>query len=311
MFADLLPTRRAVVVRAERSTRTPDPAYDATLRYRRLAAELQASLPAKRSSRWKEPAVFFFDPKRQCELEAARAKAASEPDALRSRIAAELPGLLASVELRRVARAVPELLAAAQSHPAGHELAEVLAVADDETMLVLHPQARSGYRLFLRGIADIAQLHVLLLNALADCDPLFSPLPSRFRVACAERNPVIPAGVPMVAESPFQFFHPAALQADGQLPTGFRGCQHWLWGTQPLARIPRLDGERVLLLGEPAFRQSWEVERRFPALAAEVRLLEALSPFKAVERLSRIVGHALPVHSIATETAEPVLARAA
>src|SRR5438105_745355 len=78
----------------------------------------------------------------------------------------------------------------------------------------LSPAARTGVRLHLRGAADVAQLQQLL-------------------------------GEP----TPFQLFAPAALQADGTLPAGVAGCVHWLWPTQPLAAVPRIGGERVVLVG--------------------------------------------------------------
>ncbi|HJZ57352.1 MAG TPA: hypothetical protein VKE74_20455 [Gemmataceae bacterium] len=291
-------------------THTPDPAFAALPRLTRLRDALTAPRPVSRPSRWREPAVFFFDSSRQSEYTASREVAHPEPGPLAERIAAELPALFAFVEVRRVARAIPGLreAAAATRLPAAKDLAELLAIPDDETVLVLHPQTRTGFRLFVRGVADVAQFHLLMLDAAGELLP-GSPLPSRFRTACAEADPVIPAGVPMTAEARFQLFQPSAVQPDGSIPTGFRGCEHWLWGSQPLAALPRVDGERVVLLGEPAFRQTWEVERRFPAMRAEVRLLEVLGAFQVAERLGRLVGQPVPVR--ADEADIPVLRRAA
>ena len=312
MTADLLPRRTAENVRAARPFRAPDPAFAAIPRLKRLAAALTADAAVK-PSRWREPPVFFFDPARQAELEAARGIRTPTTNSLALMIADELPGLFASVDVRRVARAIPGLREAAARHPAAKQLAELLAVPDDEAVLILHPKLRAGFRVFVRGVADIAQFHLLMLDAITgDADDGLlpgSPLPSRFRIASAESNPVIPAGVPMVAKARYQFFTPSALHPDGSVPAGFRGCSHWLWHSQPLAAVPRIDGERVILLGEPAFQQTWEVERRFPAMPAEVRLLEALGPFRVAERLSRLAGRPIPVHVEVKPT--PALARAA
>jgi len=76
------------------------------------------------------------------------------------------------------------------------------------------------------------------------------------------RRPGHPGWRPMVAEVRFQLFKPSAVRPDGSAPAGFTGSDHWLWPQQPLASVPRIDGERVILLGEPAFRTTWEVERR-------------------------------------------------
>jgi hypothetical protein len=101
----------------------------------------------------------------------------------------------------------------------------------------------------------------------------------------------------MVAEVRFQFLRPSAVRPDGSVPGGFRGSDLWVWGHQPLASVPRVDGERMLILGVPAFRRTWEVERRFPAMPAAVRLLQVLSPFQVAERLGRIAGRPVPVRA--------------
>jgi hypothetical protein len=310
MTVELSRLTAAAPDRAAHPVPIPDPAFAALPRLARLRDALAAARPVARPSRWREAPLFFFDPDRQDEYESAREVVQAKPGPLAEMIAAELPSLLASVEVRRAARAVPGLREAAVRIPAAKALAELLAVPDDETVLVIHPQARTGLRLFVRGVVDIAQFHLLMLAAAGE---LLSapPLPSRFRIACAEADPVIPAGVPMVAESRFQLFRPSAVQPDGSVPAGFRMCDHWLWGAQPLAAVPRVDGERMVLLGEPAFRQTWEVTRRFPAMPAEVRLLEVLGAFQVAERLGRLTGQPVAVRDDASEPVIPVLRRAA
>jgi hypothetical protein len=283
-------------VRSTAPARQPDPAFAAIPRLTHLRDVLAERRPVAKPSRWREPPVFFFDPARQAECETARSTPDRSPAAgrLARLVAAELPALFASVEVRRAARAIPGLREAAARLPAAKPLADLLAVPDDETVLVLHPRLRTGLRLFVRGVADVAQFHVLMLDAAGGHLP-GPPLPSRFRAACADADPVIPAGVPMVVEARFQLFKPSAVQPDGSVPSGFRGCDHWLWPTYPLAAVPRIDGERVVLLGDPAFRQTWEVERWFSAMPAEVRLLEVLGPFQVAERLGRLAGQPVAV----------------
>ena len=157
--------------------------------------------------------------------------------------------------------------ACSKSHCKRAQPAALLAIPDDETVVVLHPAWRKGYRLHVRGIADVNQFHVLMLDVIsrdeANDFPL-APLPGRFAAACREADPIIPAGVPMTAELPFQFFRPGALQSDGSLPESFRGNDHWLWGWEPMAALPRVDGERIVLLGEPAFNDLGCGTKRFP-----------------------------------------------
>lgn len=277
----------------------PDAGYEAIPRLRRLAVELLA-VAGRRRSQWKEPPVFFLDRGRQAELEAARAGTPpTEPfPELNTLIAAELPALFASADVRRVARAVPGLQAAARSLApccdAAKELAELLAVPDEEVVTVLHPGFGVGFRLLASGTADVGQLHALFLHAADEFLPGL-PVPERVLAAARDANPALAGGSSPVIESRFQMHTPAALRPDGSLPAGFDGCGHWLWPEMPFGAIPCRDGERVVLLGPPAFRAAWEVSRRFPALAAEVRLLEVLSPARVAEHLARLAGNPVAV----------------
>ncbi len=300
-------------VHTRRPTPAVDAGYDALPRLNRLAADLLAVQPRSRS-RWKEPRVFFFDRRRQTELETARViTPPADPYAeLSTRIAAELPALFASVELRQVARAVNGLRDAAETLasvcPAAKDLVDLLAIPDDEIVTVLHPTLRVGFRLAVRGIADVGQLHILLADAVRDQIPVV-PVPGRFVIACRDADPTVAAGVPMVAEARFQMHTPAALQSDGSLPQGFGGSDHWLWPNSPLGRVPRIGGERVVLLGPSAYQATWEVTRRFPLMPAEVQLLEELNPFRTAEWLSKLTGNAVP--PMPQREPEPALAKAA
>src|SRR5262249_35168664 len=152
-----------------------------------------------------EPPLFFFDRRRQAEFESTRPAPPADPlAALAAPIAAELPALWASVEVRRVARTVDGLKAAAEALapacPAAKDLAELLAVPDDEAVLALYPAAYSGFRFVGRGVADVGQFHVLLADAIADTRWIVGPrFAERFVTACRDVNPAAPAGVPMVA----------------------------------------------------------------------------------------------------------------
>ena len=183
------------------------------------------------------------------------------------------------MEVRRAARAIglqDAALALASQCPAARELADLLAVPDDEVFLALAPAERTGTRLHVRGAADVAQLYRLLA-------------------------PALPSG-------PIQLFAPLALQSDGTLPVGFAGCEHWLWPTQPLATVPRINGERVVLVGPAVVRLTLDVEPRFPALAVECEVIQALNAFQTAELLAHLCGHPVPVHA---PTSTSPVARAA
>lgn len=247
MRTDTLPFRPA-------ARPAPDPAFAARPGLLRLRDDLRAAAAVPPPPRgWKEAPVFFFDPARQAELDAARGPnppAARHP--LDARIAAELPGLVASVAVRHAARAISGLREAAAELagrlPAAKDLADLLAVPDDEVVAVHVPGRGACVRVQVRGVADVAGLHAVLADLAPDLadDPPADPGAARW-----------------------QFYRPAAVAADGSLPEGFAGYAHWLWPAQPLATVARRGGERVVYAGPPAFPASLEVEERFPGLVAE------------------------------------------
>ncbi|MFO0823289.1 MAG: hypothetical protein U0792_09235 [Gemmataceae bacterium] len=274
---------------------TPDAGYEALTRLTQLAADMATAVPVRTRSRWHEPLVFFFDGHRQADLEAARgatpAPAADAFEGLSARIASEVSAMCRSVEVRRVARATPGLRQVAEAMApvcvAARELADLLAVPDDEVVTVLHPGLNLGFRVVVRGVADAGQFQVLLLDAAKELLP--GPrLMERFVAACSVADPQSVGGVPMVMEARFQMYGMGALRPGGVMPQGFGGNDHWLWPHTPLASLPIRDGERIVLLGPPAYRATWEVTRRFPSLPAEVRVLETLTPSQVAERVGKL-----------------------
>jgi len=246
----------------------PDAAFAARPRLAHLRDALVRTTRA-RPPRWGEAAIFFFDPKRQAELDAARQPSPDPLAELTALIAAELLALVASVEVRRVARATDGLRAAADllapRLPAARDLAELLAIPDDEVFLALAPLDRVGVRLHVRGAASVADLHRLLAPALG------------------------------LAQSQFQLLAPAAVRPDGTLPSGFAACEHWLWPTQPLCAVPRLGGSRVVMVGPAAVRPALDIDPRFPGLAAECEAIQTLTAVQTAEAVAKVCGASLPV----------------
>ncbi len=274
---------------------TGDPAFAARPRLLVLREALIRAAKQLRPVRWNEPAVFFFDAKRQAELEAVRTAAPDRFAELTTLITTELPTLLARVEVRRLARALDGLkaatLAMAPHNAAANDLADLLAVPDDEVFLVVAPNERAGVRLHVRGAAGIAQLHYLLAET--GLKATYSPTPS-----LKGRGEKLG----------FQMFKPAALLPDGTLPVGLAGCEHWLWPTQALAAVPRVAGERVVLVGPATVRPALDVALRFPEMSVESEIIQTLNPFQVTDVLSRLSGHPVPVAAPENATA---VARAA
>ena len=268
----------------------PDAAFAARPRLAHLSAAL-ARAACLRPPRWNEPAAFFFDRKRQAELGAARQVPPDRFAELTALVVSELPGLLAAVEVRRVARATAGLTAAARAlapHcPAARDLADLLAVPDDEVFLALAPADRTGVRLHLRGAADAAQLYRLLSEP--------TPLPEGRGEQSDSPFPSGRGAGGVGPSSPIQLFAPAALRRDGTLPAGFAGCGHWLWPTQALAAVPRIGGERVVLVGPAVVRAAPDAEARFPDLAVEAEVIQTLNAFQTADALARLCGCPVPV----------------
>ena len=244
---------------------------------------------------WGVPALFFADRSAEAEWLAKQAEPAVFPEPFLSLLSSSfpklrdawelLPDLLddalslcgESIDVRRMARAVPGLRDAASAVPQAAELAGILGLIEEEVWLVIHPAARSGFRVVIEGVGDIDQLHVLLAERLTG-DPSRGYLAGRrpdleVAEACRETGRI----EGLVATSRFQFYRPEALQSDGALPAGFDGSPHWHWGRESLGAVTQQHGERILLIGDPVHPLSWDVTRQYSRVRAEADVVEVLS----------------------------------
>lgn len=267
-----------------------------------------AAPQARRRRRWTEGKLFSFDPaiQRAWGTRGApeappverygRAVARRQPadaqawEDFRALAGTILEALIVSLPGRRIARStgglVDGLHILAADHAAARDLADLLVVQDDTIFLVLHPATRAGFRVGVEGLETNFQLHVLLGDLLADELGAERPDP---RVVAVYRGTAVP-GAELVGTASFGMHAGGGLQPDGRVPEGIGGCDHWLWGASSPATIPYAEGERVILLGPPPFRMTWEVERRFPALCAGARIVERLDRATVQEWLMRLQG---------------------
>lgn len=263
----------------------------------------------RKQRRWGVPPLFFFNAKLQKEWEDIRPVQPVFPEPYTAFAAKRdpkgaaawtiLPDLLADAMtvlygsrlVRRTARAVPGLKAGAEALANlmndCRDCVDLLAMPEDEPILVLHPAARVGARVRTRGIANIHEFHVLLADAVGMTFPGSRPTAAS---VSAYRGLTIAMGDPAIASARFQLFRPSALQADGTLPQGFTGTDDWLWGPEPLAAIPRVAGERVLLLDQPVFDMKWEAIRRFPFAPDRVEILEFLDEAAVSGWMNQFLG---------------------
>jgi hypothetical protein len=256
----------------------------------------------RKARKWGVPSLFFFEKRLQKEWEQIRPVSPLFPEPFSTEVAKRFPALAASWTIlpdlladtltvlyssrltRRAARALPELQAGAKAIAPFlsdcRDLKELLAMPEDETVLAIDPIAKAGVRVRVRGIATVHEFHALLADAATMTFP--GPRPSSDVVA-AYRGTGLNQPEPPVMTARYQFFHPRALQADGTLPPGFAGSEHWIWGPEPLAIIPFVDGERTVLLGEPVSAMAWEAIRRFPFPAERLDVLESLNEREVAE----------------------------
>jgi hypothetical protein len=300
----------------------PDVAFAALPLFDRLRDTLRAAARfrdrCRRAGRrrWGVPDLFFFEPDLQLEWSAVRPArnrvptaviaAVSRRDPAAARACVELGELAddaltvlaAGADARHAARAVPGLVEAAAGlaadHPKARQIAEALAVPDDEGVRVIHPAARAGFRVLVRGVADVAQFHVQLADAVTG-DPARGLLPGARpdpRVVSAYRDGPADGSEP-VAVARFQLFRPQALSPDGTLPPGFAGSADWLWGPEPLSAVPRVGGERTVLLAEPTVRASWDAARRVSWLNGELDVIEVMTAAEVTGWIEARIGRRL------------------
>lgn len=160
--------------------------------------------------------------------------------------------------------------ALATDHEGASQLNKLLNVADDLAFTVRHPATGREWRVFASGIENNYQLQVLLVDALKHDfgSPRFDP-----RVVAAYRGLPITDEL-LTATARFGMYSIGALRADGTLPRGLAGSDHWIWGECSPRTIPVHKGERFIYLGEPPYSMEWDVERQFPTMRSEVEVVE-------------------------------------
>ncbi|WP_329116521.1 hypothetical protein [Streptomyces sp. NBC_01465] len=135
-------------------------------------------------------------------------------------------------------------------------LAYALTVLDDEPLVVLHRESRTGYALRMTGIGDTFQLHTLLAGVLAGGGHVPGYAPSAKEVAVCR-------------DAPGQV--PTTGSFDLMAPDGTR-----LWNEGTPADIPLVEGHRLLVLDPPPYARSWPAGRFFPGMRGDLVLERVL-----------------------------------
>ncbi|MFJ6433141.1 hypothetical protein [Streptomyces sp. NPDC091416] len=141
-------------------------------------------------------------------------------------------------------------------------LSYALAVLDDEPVIVLHRPSGTGFEVVIGGIGDNFQLHTLLAHVLVGGGHVTGIEPSAESVRLATDPEPATGRTQAVATGAFELLTP-----DGRT----------LWNEGLPDDIPMVDGRRLLVLDEPAYRRSWNADRFFPHLPGTAELGRVLS----------------------------------
>ncbi|MEU9579677.1 hypothetical protein [Streptomyces chilikensis] len=141
-------------------------------------------------------------------------------------------------------------------------LAHALAVLDDEPLIVLHRPTGRGFEVRIGGIGDNFQLHTLLAHVLVGGGHVPGAAPSAESVRLATDPAPARGRTDVVATGSFELL----------APDGGR-----IWNEGLPDDIPVVEGRRLLVLDEPAYRRSWNADRFFPHLPGAAELTRVLS----------------------------------
>ncbi|MDY3553241.1 hypothetical protein R5W24_002335 [Gemmata sp. JC717] len=225
---------------------------------------------------------------------AAGATFDADPDALRARsgltflLLATMAVLCRGAAFRQAARANPDIVTGVESlrkeHREADFVAQVLGFVDGVELLVLVPDEGKGFRVALEAVNTNGHLFTLLQAALLGGGHLTGEAldDAVVAVATGER----PHEELLTDHARFNFAPWYADPADGvsslvALPV--EGSP---------SDIPQLDGQRVVLLGPPAFAsRSWDSNffaNIHDALRSRVTVVEVLPPERVAAWLDRI-----------------------
>jgi len=171
-------------------------------------------------------------------------------------------------------------------------LLQALRIVDDETILVLAPDARLGWRVEVDAMPSNAELYILLADALVG-DPRKGRLAGKrpdAKAVAAIRAGTHPPKSAASAAVPFHLVSWTALEADGSLaPADSSETDHWIWMEGIPADIPPGPGKsRVVLVQDPPYARPVPVSPSFESLQPQVRIVAELSGAEVERELVKL-----------------------
>ncbi len=192
-------------------------------------------------------------------------------------------------------------------------LLQALRIVDDETFLVLAPDAGRGWRVAVDTMPSNAELYVLLADLLVG-DPKKGRLPGKRpdpKAVAAIREGSAPPKRASSVVVPFHLVAWTALEPDGSLPPAdSHAADHWISVEGIPADIPRGPGkETVVLVQDAPYEEPIPVAPSFESLRPSVQLVKELSADevrRTCVKLAKAAAKASPAsHRHSTEPARP------
>jgi hypothetical protein len=195
-------------------------------------------------------------------------------------------------------------------------LLQALRIVDDETLLVLAPDAGRGWRISVDAMPSNAELYVLLADLLVG-DPKKGRLPGKRpdpKAVAAIRDGSHPPRGADAVKVPFHLVGWTATEHDGSLPRGnTRRTEHWIrMEGIPADIAPGPTGkERVVLLQDAPYSRAVPVAPSFESLKPAVKIASELSRDDVTRTMLTLGKAAAKFHPEAAERPAPRAKKAA
>jgi hypothetical protein len=170
-----------------------------------------------------------------------------------------------------------------------HFLLTLTLVPLDEPLLFVHGPSRRAFALVMDGVPTNFALHTLLAAALAAA--LGHEPPPAEVLRCLRGQGPGSCRVPSQGTWNLYTWKAAARpldQLDGAPP------EDWVWNEGRPADVAPFEGTRLVLAGPETIERTWNTQRTFEALPADVRLERELSETEARALLCRLEEAARP-----------------
>ena len=194
-----------------------------------------------------------------------------------------MAALSASPEARTKMRHLRDVAAPlSERHEGAFFLDAMLGVLDKEPILVLEPERNRGFIGTFSGIADIAQLHALLMAHYPDAARKYPKAATAIFDGSGEQTSE------MTVESDWNLYSYRALNRDGSIKDDLADSQHWIWNEDSPLVIPKWEQYRVIVLGPSSYSRSWAAQRLFAPLRASVDVDRELGADEVAEWVKKL-----------------------